>query len=216
MQRVISHYHDLQRRIGYTENLETYVNERKYQNQQSKFFQDIPIEAVGFIGICEFYDESIDLIRKIYEIDMPVKKLNINKKKENDFYYVSGDIAEQIKAVNDKYCLLYDRSLALFNMRRELVGRNIPYVHGKITKILPDKIEGRATSPYKKGPVKLKLNTDDGSVYFSIANKHIQELEDINIDAENMIGFTFNLDKKMEDDSRLVLEIEDTGKLITC
>ena len=216
VQRVISHYHDLQRRIGYSDSLETYINERKYQNQQSKFFQDIPIEAVGFIGICEFYDESIELIRKIYDIDVPVKKLNANKKKENDFYYVPGDIAEQIKETNDKDCQIYDKTLALFNTRRELVGKSIPYVHGKISRILPDKIEGWATNPFKKESVKLKLNTDDGEVYFGIANEPRDELESINIDADNEIGFTINLDKKILDNSKLVLEVEDTGQLITC
>lgn len=37
VQRVISHFHDLQRRHGYAESLETFIKQRRFQNTQSRF-----------------------------------------------------------------------------------------------------------------------------------------------------------------------------------
>jgi hypothetical protein len=117
VQRVISHYHDLQRRIDYAESLETYINQKKFQNQQSKFFQDIPMEAIGFIGICEFYNESLELIKRIYNLKVPKKRLNINQTKKDESYMPAADIVSKIRESNAEDCALYDKAFQLFKIR---------------------------------------------------------------------------------------------------
>ena len=219
VQRVISHYHDLQRRIGYSESLEKYISEKRYQNQQVKFIKDIPIEAIGFIGVCDYYDESIEMLKLLYGIDVPIKKLNTNKEKKDEYYQASEEIIQNIKEVNDKDFEFYNKAIQIFELRRELLKKNEPYVYGKITSIDEEQIKGWAINPNINKPVELNVINDDEILSRMIANVPVPELEDLNYSGIPSIGFNYRGSDgkpiRYRDDSDIKIQVKTTGQILS-
>jgi hypothetical protein len=214
VQRVISHYHDMQRRVGYPETLETFSQEKKYQNQQSKFFRDVPVEAIGFVGICEFYDESIDLIRQIYNINVPVKKYNENEEKKNVFYMPADEIINKIKEENQDDWVLYEKSLHLFKVRQGMSNDNKSYVYGKITTITSQGIKGWAFDPLGSMPVKLSVKIDGIELKKIIADEETEGLEFLNLPNNAAIGFSCIFNTEIASTKKVEVIVEGVGQTI--
>lgn len=199
VQRVMSHYHDLQRRNGYSESIETFTTNLRFQNTQSRYFKDIPVEAIGFIGICEFYDESIEIINKLFHTKIPIKKYNTNEKKKEDFYVVPGETVKLIKESNKLDCELYNYALKIFLKRKELLSSNKPFIYGKIDSKSAEKIVGWAVNPYSADAVKLNLLVNDNIEKTVIANIPNQQLIELNMANNSHVSFVFDLENKYTD-----------------
>ena len=214
VQRVISHYHDLQRRVDYSETLETFIKERRYQNTQSRFFKGIPLEAIGFIGICEFYDESIEIIKHSYSITIPVKMHNINKDKKDEFYITTGHITNLVRENNSADYFLYEKALQIFLKRKELLRKKLPYVYGKINLIEPDKICGWAVNPNTSIPVKLNIFLSEKKEKI-IANQFLPDMEIFNITNNSKVGFSYIPNNDISINDNVEISVNRTGQILS-
>jgi len=214
VQRVISHYHDLQRRIGYSASLEEFINEARFQNVQSNYIEGIPMEAVGVIGICEFYQESLDLFNTMYNFRPPVKEFNSNFNKKGSFYFLSGKLEQQIRTLNYKDCQLYEKALHLFLLRRNLWMRKQPYVYGKIESVTDKAIKGWAVDPFAKTPITLELRINGKHIKRLIADQYRPDLSPINIANEARVGFSHTFENPLDDIRQVELVVAGTDQPI--
>ncbi len=215
VQRVISHFHDLQRRHGYAESLETFIKQRRFQNTQSRFFRGVPVEAVGFIGICEKYDESIDVINKVFNIEIPVTKYNTNKKKKDDQYSPPEEIVELVSQSNKADCELYDKALQLFNHRQAMLESGHGFVYGKIEAMEDNKISGWAVNPESSLGVNLNLLVDGVVRGNTIANQSINFLDDLNLINHPNVGFDLHIDGINPGDAKIEIRIDESNQELT-
>ena len=214
VQRVISHYHDLQGRINYTGSLEEYVSEPRFQNVQSGYFEGIPVEAVGFVGICEFYEESLQMIRQLYKLNVPIRRYNLNKNKEEDVYSTNEEVAEFIREKNPEDCKLYDKAVSLFKWRKRLIHNNQPFIYGKITLQDESVIEGWAVDPLSSNPVKLAIKVNDETVGDIVANLPRDEFSQMDIGRKGEIGFSYPFKEKLNTDDRVEVRVVGNDQLI--
>jgi hypothetical protein len=214
VQRVISHYHDLQGRINYSGSLEEYASEPRFQNVQSGYFKDIPVEAVGFIGICEFYEESLEMIRKMYRLHIPIRKYNRNKNKREASYITSEEMAAFIREMNSEDCALYEKAMKIFLLRQELIKNNQPYIYGKITIQDEDHIKGWAVNPLSSSPVKLTIKVNDQTAGNIIADQPTEEFSQLDIGRNGEIGFCYNFQEKLRPDDIIEVRVIENAQLI--
>jgi hypothetical protein len=121
--RVISHYyywksrpnvnmHPIEEQIKFNNlSLLEFCKIPSMQNVQSYFIQDI--NRINFFGITEFYQESIQLLKKTLDIDIEYnmgKIKNVGKKE-----FISDEIREIIYQNNLKDIKLYNEALMLFD-----------------------------------------------------------------------------------------------------
>jgi len=210
VQRIISHYYDLQRRIDYSGSLEEFVNDPRFQNNQCHFFEDVPLEAVGAVGISEFYDESLELFDNLYALKPRISRLNSNKSKKELFYMTTGKMVEEIRRLNSIDYRLYNKALRIFLLRRHMQQKQLPYVYGRIDGISDNTVRGWAVDPLRTGPVKLEVMLNDQPVTQLDADISRPELQAINIARDGQVGFSCTLDKPLSDSDRIDIRVYGT------
>lgn len=212
VQRVLSHYYDLRRRIDYPGTLEDFINEPRFQNVQNRFYEGVPLEAIGVVGISEFYSESLAIFNKLYGLKIPVKELNANKDKKNSFYLISGKQTEQIRNLNLEDCRMYDKALRLFLIRKQLLDQGLNYVYGKYSIVENKTLSGWAVDPLQDVPVSLEVLLNGSSITRLTAENPLSELQQINIAREGNVGFSYAFPRPLEDTDRVEVRVSATGQ----
>jgi Sulfotransferase family len=214
VQRVLSHYYDLKRRINYPGTLEDFINEPRFCNVQSRFFEGVPLEAIGVVGISEFYGESLQIFNRLYGMKTPVKELNSNKDKKNSFYLISGAQTEEIRRLNQQDCILYQKAMRLFLIRKQLLEQGLNYVYGKYRVADNNTITGWAVDPLQDEPVRLDLLLNGHLITQLIAEEPLPELREINIARDGNVGFTCALPQPIAETDRLEIRVNGTGQTL--
>jgi hypothetical protein len=214
VQRVLSHYYDLKRRINYPGTLDDFINEPRFCNVQSRFFEGVPLEAIGVVGISEFYSESLRVFNKLYGMKTPVKELNSNKDKKNSFYLISGAQTEQIRRLNQQDCIMYQKAIRLFLIRRRLLEQGLNYVYGKYSLVDNNTVTGWAVDPLQDEPVRLDLFLNGQLITQLGAEEPVPELREINIARDGNVGFSFALAQPITEADRLEIRVNATGQAL--
>jgi len=214
VQRVLSHYYDLKRRIDYPGTLEDFINEPRFRNVQSRFLEGVPLEAIGVVGISEFYSECLVIFNKLYGLKIPVKELNANKDKKNSFYLISGKLTEQIRSLNLHDCNMYEKALRLFLMRKQSLDQGLNYVYGKYSLYENITLSGWAVDPLQDEAVSLDIILNGSSISRLIAENPLPELGQINIAREGNVGFNYVFPRPLADTDRVEVRVSATGQAI--
>lgn len=214
VQRVISHYHDLSRRINYPGTLEDFYHEPRFCDVQSRFIAGIPVEAIGAVGIAERYDESLEMIKELYGLNTPSRRLNDNKSKAEHPYEVSEETAEAIRRLNAEDCRLYARALEIFQLRRELRLQGKPYIYGRITARSENGFSGWAVNPLVAEPVQLEVVRNGEVIGRIVAGGDVPELKAINIANEGRVGFEWESGTPVPPDTKIDIRVAETGQLL--
>ena len=95
-----------------------------FKNEQSKYVGSIPIENYSFIGITEYYHESIDLFCSKYgfNIDtqtLPEHRVNRTDKESSVYTIEDGSLMAEIYAFHKNDYELYLKGLDIFHLRYE-------------------------------------------------------------------------------------------------
>jgi len=214
VQRVLSHYHDLKRRIDYPGTLEDFINEPQYRNVQSRFLEGVPLEAIGMVGISEFYSESLALFSKLYGLKIPVNELNLNKDKKNSFYLIPGELTEQIRRMNLIDCSMYEKAMRLFLIRKQLLEQGLNYVYARYSIAENNTVTGWAVDPLQEAPVSLEVILNGSCISRLSAENPLPELREINIARDGNVGFTCALPRPLTDTDRVEVRVSVTGQTI--
>ena len=99
-QQICSHFEYFRRWHGYQKSFIEFVQEPRFIIFQSKQLSVVPISSIGFIGLTEKYDESIDLINKKYGLSIPIEHLNKNEEKFHHQYKLFYEEFDLIKKLN--------------------------------------------------------------------------------------------------------------------
>lgn len=116
--RVISEYFHSITYHNYKGELIDFAQQKGQKNRQFKLLHGVDIESIGFLGVTESYNDSMNLLRKQYGIDIPIFRQNVRDEKLKSFEVSSfhNDIYE----LNHKDVELYGRCLAEFDKRKDL------------------------------------------------------------------------------------------------
>jgi len=204
----------LKRRINYPGTLEDFINEPRFCNVQSRFFEGVPLEAIGMVGISEFYGESLAIFNKLYGLKIPVKELNSNKDKKNSFYLITGKLTEQIRSLNLADCSMYDKALRLFLIRKQLLEQGLNYVYGKYTIVENNTLTGWAVDPLQETPVSLDVLLNGDLISHVLAENPLMELREINIARDGNVGFSCALPRSLLDTDAIEVRVSATGQTI--
>ena len=123
VQRVMSHYYHWQRVYDPLNATCVYLYENKLsllefarlepmRNLQKYYLSDKPVNKMKFIGVTEYFKESIQSFNTIFSLDLPYDlKLNINPEP----YEVEASILDKIRDLNLEDMKLYEAVLRKYN-----------------------------------------------------------------------------------------------------
>lgn len=130
--QVISHYEHFKRHTKYHKSLIEFCQEERFSNLQSKCLRNYPISAIGFIGLTEEYNASIELINQIHNINLEAIKMNFNDTKKTEEYEIDQTTKNLIIQRNQEDIMLYERAVNIFNAMKLAQQTGYRYTYANI------------------------------------------------------------------------------------
>jgi hypothetical protein len=107
LQRTISEYQHYTRHLGYQGSLEDFCNRTEQYNRQSQLISGFDLEDFFFIGLTEFYEESIVYFNQITGWELPCYQENVGRQQLADKYYLNNSLMQCVQEVNLQDIELY-------------------------------------------------------------------------------------------------------------
>jgi len=127
-QQIRSHFEHVVRHKNYEKSFIEFLQDARAVNMQSRYLNHLPLQSIGFVGITEFYQESIAVINQLYGFSMLNFHLNSNNEKKSSDYEFSVEELELIEKLNKKDYELYQRALFLFNRKKVAIEQRSEFL----------------------------------------------------------------------------------------
>src|SRR5690625_2882610 len=135
------------------------------QNRQSKFLHGVDLEAIGFIGLTECYDKSIEMLNRRFGVDIPLRRDNRGKRSLDAVRALSLQERAELEQLNERDIALYKRAAALFEARRRAFQDDDPWAHARLVDVGPQRVAGWAWwAGEGDEPVKVEVLVNDEAV----------------------------------------------------
>lgn len=205
--QVYSHYRHLLRAGSFSGSLRDFVQNRQFQNVQSKYLNGYSEAHLAFVGITEKYDESIKLFNAVFDINMD----SLFKNQDVSSYdALSSDDIELIKVNNTLDIWLYSRGLHLFDERQKFIDDKKLWVHGAVETVSAHHISGFAYSFGSESAVKLIVSINGVFIKTFSANVMRPDLRAIHVPRDGYVGFRVDLGVLLNAGDIISVEVADT------
>ena len=192
--RTISEYLHFKRIIGYKGTIEQFCENPIFQNRQCFFMNSVDLNDLGFIGITEKYQESLQDFYDLTGIDVPYMDINKANQYPDE---ITPAVFEYAKQFNEKDTELYNTALQIFDQRREAtqLKRSEHAYSSSIRLIKENRIQGWALANDRPESSPFYYLILSGVVVKKFkANDYRLDLKNRKICRSGSVGFSFNID----------------------
>jgi len=193
VQQVLSHYKHYCRDLGYREDFHTFIEEKRFQNCQSRLLGAKPLELFGFIGLTEEYALSVAMINDYYQCDFEILEENVSAQKGSLEIALDKETIALIEKKNVKDMEMYAKAKEIFNRRVACFRKKIPYIHLYIQEKTALQIRGCAFSKYSLQPVELGLFVNQKNIVTLFAKSWRPGLVAHSVPRKGFVGFEYSL-----------------------
>lgn len=195
--QVLSHYNHFFEYNGFTESLEEFICKPQFKNVQSGMLAGYQPEMLGYIGITENYNESLSIINDLYNIELISRQLNVNNNP------VVRDIDDKIKALilkhNAQDLAFYNTAVKLHSDRLKLTTDRLPWTHGLIGHIGPDRLGGWAFPSVGDEVVTLVVLKNNREIAEIRANEARVNLMQFGVPRGAYVGYSMKIEAEIDD-----------------
>lgn len=193
--QVISHYKHYVRHHKYKRSIEKFILEPRFKNIQSKVLSGKRLQDYGCIGITELYDESLELINNLYDINIKYLKANVDTQKKYNFK-VSDELINLIKKENELDITLYEECKQIFFNRLEQIKNKSKIISYTIQESNEKNIKGYAyfvNPSYSNQPVDIVVTQNGEEILKTKAKDFRLGIHSHNFPRNSYIGFELNI-----------------------
>lgn len=144
LQRMASEYSHFVRNYGFEGSFHDFYSRPIMHNRQSKMLHGVDVEAIGFLGLTERYEQSLDMINSRYGIDIPHREDNRGKLVSESVHEVSFEDVKVFNKLNKQDISVYERVAELFKLRYQSFREGKSWVHAKLVECKPGRLAGWA------------------------------------------------------------------------
>ncbi|MBU3014065.1 sulfotransferase family 2 domain-containing protein [Poseidonibacter lekithochrous] len=188
--QVVSHFTHFKTRHNYKKSIEEFIEEKRFQNIQSKYLAAKPLELFGFIGLTEEYDESIKIINHYFNTDIKLLKTNINKQSNTFKESLDDKIIERIKELNKEDIKLYKKAKELFENHKNCLEKGEPYTYKYIQSKTPELTRGIAFQRDNNKEVTIKIENNTSNIK---AKSFRPGMVQHNLPRDGFVGFEYKI-----------------------
>ncbi len=215
-EQVISHWEHRKRVQGYTGSLEEFALSASGTGQQSRMLNGIPVQLLGFVGVTNRYEDSLELFRSLYPIDAQPQQLNVNPEREEHKErgydrkkYQLPAAGKQREKVDYDLFIQANRTL---KARLDFLAQRPPgeWIYGAITRLGPQQVEGVAFNPGLAPHLPLQVLINGEHAGFCCTGETPPPLPGLNLPAR--CGFRLFLPKRLQARDRVELRALPLGQ----
>lgn len=212
IQRAVSQYEHMRRVDGLNESFESFCAKPAHVNLQTRNIGRASFRLIGFIGLQEYYRESLQLLSSQNGLRIKESFLNINEQRASVKYQLDSEMLALLEKNNEKDLALYQSVKTMFLQRYELFAAGKPYVHGLVTSQNSNKVTGWAINQNSELPIELTVYVDELNVGSLIANSYRHDLREWNVGRQGYVGFEFSFKKPLSPESKVECVVAETGQ----
>ena len=187
--QVLSHYNHHAYHNNYNDSLEDFVIDKRFRNVQSRYLAGLPIRQIGFVGITEQYTQSLAMINQIYNLNLT--QLSRNKSMGTK-PILTQKVLELIKLNNESDLKLYETTLQLFEERKALFMKSMPWTYGD-SSIEKTHLRGWAYVIEGKKAVSLSIYLNDKIIKELTANQLLLNMRAFGTPRNGYVGYALKL-----------------------
>ncbi|NYT74349.1 sulfotransferase family 2 domain-containing protein [Halomonas sp. QX-2] len=215
VQRVVSEYYHFVRNNNYKGDLPSFYRKPQFINRQTKIMHGVPFESVGFFGLTEEYEISLEMLNSLYGLSIKSIKLNMGRKDQTVDYKLSDEERIEIEALNEDDIVFYQKVKNNFRERYSLFRNGETYVHGLVQQLSPKKISGWAWYAMNSSVVSLNILVDDKHVSTIECKELRPGLLRLSPPRNGYVGFQYNFSEPLLSGSIVKVVVVETGQLLT-
>ena len=213
VERYISHFNHACRYQNYDGTLTDYIKQQKNANLQSRLLSQVPLSLIGFIGITEQYNDSLELLNENFNFQLEALESNVNDKKTLEAKQIEPDVIEAIKEANKKDIHHYNRAQHLLNAQLKHQAFGIPYVHHAIHHNAEKGfIRGAVYSVTSNEAIEVMIKLNDKPIKTLMANQPHQLGIPVKLPREGLIGFHWPIHDRCKSGDTLKVLVKKTGQ----
>jgi hypothetical protein len=191
VERVVSEFKHFQRHRNFKGTVIEFARLPRHRNMMHLYLRGIPWSALGFIGVSERYDDSLELLNKKYKMVVEHEVLNDAPKKQH--VELSIEDYEAITDLNHLDVSIYEKAFQAFIWRYDLHKKSREFVHGGwLFNATKKEISGFAFFENSDSPVSISIKGRLNKVSIVIANKFHGEIHKYGGARCGYVGFALN------------------------
>jgi len=122
VKRIVSNYLHDAKHNAYTGSFSEFYRLKRNRNIQAKLMREVPLESIGFIGLTEKFEESINLINQVYGIRLTHLSKNRGDYSNYNELSLSSEQKQEIIELNQEDVELYQSAYKIFNERSKVIS----------------------------------------------------------------------------------------------
>ncbi|QIL89859.1 hypothetical protein GNX18_08920 [Microbulbifer sp. SH-1] len=193
LQRLVSEYKHMVRNYGYEKSFEDFYRAPHNINRQQRILGQQQWASLGFIGLTERYDESLQLLRRKYKLDIPNLRENLGRAGLAERYEIPAAQEQELRHLNAEDIALYDAISSQFDWRQRLAERQQGYVSGTLMHSDKGRLFGWALSESSDEPVCIIARVNGMVIAEAMANQERPGLRTIGIGRGGYVGFSVDI-----------------------
>jgi hypothetical protein len=191
VERVVSEFKHFQRHRNFKGSVIEFAKLPRNRNMMHLYLRGVPWSALGFIGVSERFDDSLELLNKKYKMTVEPEILNGAPKKQH--VELSIEDYEAIVELNELDISIYEKAFKAFTWRYDLHKQNREFVHGGWSLNSTKKeISGFAFFENSDSAVSISIKGRLNKVSIVIANKFHSEIHKYGGARCGYVGFSLN------------------------
>ncbi|MEQ9210903.1 MAG: sulfotransferase family 2 domain-containing protein [Pseudomonadales bacterium] len=194
VERIMSSFEYARRKRGYAGNLEDFVSAKGRINLQSQQIFPLSTEHIGFIGITDKFEQSINLLNQMYRLRLKAQYSNSNPdKKLRQKYKITDSQRALIQQYNQQDRDVYLQANMLMAIRKKYLDMGIAPIYGSYD-INNDSISGHAYQAWSNQALSLTLSLNGKPVATTLANQYSPLPYKCKQPRKGYIGFEFAIE----------------------
>ncbi|MEA3279470.1 MAG: sulfotransferase family 2 domain-containing protein [Thermodesulfobacteriota bacterium] len=200
VQRVVSEYKHFVRNYGYEKSFEEFYHAPRFRNCQHRLLNGVPLESIGFLGLTEQYEFSLALLNQKYGIEIPFLAINMGKESIKDVHNLTSETINAIRKLNQGDMALYQLACLMFEQRRDMYDKSMPFVRGRLGGLANGMVSGWAAHDTGDLPVEIELWHNERRVGSVLATDYRPQLKEIDMCRRGFVGFTLPVENPRSGD----------------
>lgn len=215
VQQVVSHYNHAVTLHGFKGDIKTFLKSASASDFQRKNLNPLPLGLIGYIGLTDCYEESIQLINGYYGLTLAVKNANVNNKKTIKAKAIPIELEKQITDLNLSDIACVEEAHFLHKQRVALTQQNKQWVYSHFTINTNNVLVGCAYYSHSSEAVEFELFCNGKLLNIFTAKSFYGAFTKVNFPRERYIGVHIPLTKLTKKGDKLEVFAKQTGQQLT-
>jgi hypothetical protein len=205
--RIVSEYKHFVRNYGFDQGFEAFYRQAAFINKQSKALGTTPLSALGFIGITEQYQQSLQVFNYLNKKKIKELKLNLASEQQPVELDISEAQRQEITKLNHADVNLYKTSLTWFKQLGICTANKVPVVRGWLGGCNNGSVFGTAWIYGSDQAQTIDVFVNDKKIATTKATEYRAHLRHLNLPRNAHVGFSVKLPNLVKGD---VITVQDS------